>query len=504
MADVGVAEQRRLLLAWLRERGVREVPVLRETHVSILAFTADRVWKCKKAVRFPFIDLSTLDRRLANCEREVTLNRRLAPDVYLGVVPLSDSEGTVVEYLVEMRRLPDDTRLSTVSGDSGLGAGCVDEIADLLIRFHAHSPTGREIDRSATPPALEALWSQSLAELRPYCGAVLDPLLVDQVETDARTYLAGRSHLFADRVAGGRIRDGHGDLLADDVFCLSDGPRILDCLEFDERLRFGDVLADVAFLAMDLERVGRQDLAGRLLDRYRDGSADVWPTSLAHFYIAYRALVRSKVACLRVADDADARPLARTLLGLAAAHLAEGRVRLVLVGGPPATGKTTLARTLADITGWPVFHSDEIRKELAGLDPTSSAAAPLDGGLYASSWSERTYAALLDRARELLERGSSVILDASWSTEDRRIGAADLATRTASRLTSFRCTVEPHVADERAATRARQGLDASDATAAIAAELRSRFTLWPGAVPVDTTEPPDRVGQQVLARLGWR
>ncbi|MGO9876992.1 MAG: AAA family ATPase [Acidimicrobiia bacterium] len=503
MPDVAVAEQRRRLVQWL-SAGVSEPPSLQETHVSILAFTADRVWKCKKAVRLPFIDLSTLEQRLANCEREVALNRRLAPDVYLGVAPLVDSEGVVIDYLVEMRRLPEACRLSHIVSETKVDFVCVDEIADVLIEFHSKAPTGGEIDQAATPTVLESLWARTLDELRPFCGTVLDALLVDQVRRDAQRYLAGRSRLFGDRIAGRRIRDGHGDLLADDVFCLPDGPRILDCLEFDDQLRFGDVLADVAFLAMDLERLARLDAARRLFDRYRDGSGDVWPRTLEHMYVAYRALVRSKVACLRVDDDVDANSVARALLELAATHLADGRVRLVLVGGPPATGKTTLARTMADMTGWPVFHSDEVRKELAGLEPTSSAAAPLGGGLYTTSWSQRTYGALLDRARELLERGNSVILDASWSTQDHRTDAADLATQTASQLTSFMCTVEAHIADERAAARAQQAMDASDASPAIAAELRARFAPWPGAVVLDTTEPPDHLARQVLTRLGCR
>ena len=289
MGDSSIAEQRRLLLAWLSRREPDERPTLRETHVSILAFGTERVWKCKKAVRFPFIDLSTIERRLANCERELQLNRRLAADVYLGVVPVDDQMGRTVDYVVEMRRLPGDYRLSALVGDDANGGQvCVDDLAELLVRFHERAPTGGDIDRSALPTALRDLWSRSLQELRPFAGPVVDAPTCELVEAEAMRYVAGRSALLEERAAAGRIRDGHGDLLADDVFCLLDGPRILDCLEFDDRLRYGDVLADVGFLAMDLERLGRTDLARRLLDRYQDRSADHWPASLEHFYIAYR------------------------------------------------------------------------------------------------------------------------------------------------------------------------------------------------------------------------
>jgi predicted kinase len=405
----------------------------------------------------------------------------------------------VVDHLVEMRRLPDDRRLTAVA--AGDGARCVDAIADLLARFHDRAATGGAIDQAATRSALTELWTSSLDELRPFVGSVLDPSQYHRVAADALRYLEGREALFAERIEGGRIRDGHGDLLADDVFCLHDGPQVLDCLEFDDRLRFGDVVADVAFLAMDLERLGRLDLARRLLDRYAQRSGDHWPASLEHFDIAYRAIVRAKVACLRLGEDPESAATARERLALAARHLAEGRVRVVLIGGPPATGKTTLAGALGRATGWPVLHSDEVRKELAGIAPARSAAAPIDRGIYTASASDRTYDALLDRARSLLEGGSSVILDASWSSGARRAAALAVADVTVSEVYALMCAVAPAVADARAAARARAGGDASDATPAIAAALRARFEPWPQATTLDTSGAIDRVVENVLARL---
>ena len=338
--------------------------------------------------------------------------------------------------------------------------------------------------------------------MQPYRGPVLDPGILDAVAADATRYLAGRTALFRERIARGRIRDGHGDLLADDVFCLADGPRVLDCLEFDDALRYGDVLADLAFLAMDLERLGRADLARRLLDRYASAADDRWPSSLADLYIAYRALVRTKVACLRVDDDPAAGDAARSLLDLAARHLARGRVRLVLVGGPPATGKSTLANAIAAHSGWTVLRSDEIRKQLAGIAPTTSAAAARDEGLYTRDWTDRTYAALLDAAAERLRHGQSVILDASWPDEGRRAPARRVAEATASELTALVCRVDPATAVVRAARRAELGSDASDAGPALAAQLRARFEPWPGAIPIETDDAPDALARDVGRRLG--
>ncbi len=505
MSAAQVAEQRTRFGEWLQRRAPQTPIVVVETHVSIVALGDDRVWKLKKAVRFPFIDLSTPELRRANAEREVSVNRRFAPDVYLGVVPLEDRGGEVVDTVVEMRRMPDERRLASLARTADPTA-CVDAIAQELARMHRAAPTSPEIDRAGMPATLLRLWSSTVDELNLSAGSVLDADLLGRVDRLGREYLAGRTPLLEARVAGGRIRDGHGDLLADDVFCLDDGPRLLDCLEFDDALRFGDVVADVAFLAMDLERLGRGDLARRLLDRYRSASGDSWPPSLADYYVAYRALIRSKVACLRVDADPVAAASARRLLALAADHLTRGRVRLVLVGGAPATGKTTLSRELERSTGWRALHSDEIRKHLAGLQPTTSAASVLDHGLYAPQWNARTYDALLESARGLLASGESVILDASWSDRDRRADAQRVAETTSSELVSFCLSAPPEVAEARVAERATarvegSAADASDATAAVSAAVRARFDPWPSAFVLDATRAPAVLASEAIERL---
>ena len=238
----------------------------------------------------------------------------------------------------------------------------------------------------------------------------------------------GRGPLFADRVATGCVVDGHGDLLADDIYCLPDGPRILDCIEFDDRLRFLDRLDDAAFLAMDLEYLGAPELADRYLDWYLEFAADPAPVPLRHHFIAYRAYVRAKVACLRSAQgDPDAAAEARRHAELAAIHLRAGRVTLTIVGGLPGTGKSTLSAAIADHHGATVISSDRVRKEIAGLDPEHAAAAPFGEGIYTTEWTQRTYAAVLHRAAILLERGEHVVLDASWSSERHRASARELA-----------------------------------------------------------------------------
>lgn len=487
--------------AWLATRG--PAPELVETHVSLLAFQGDRVYKLKKAVTFDFVDLATAAQREALCRREVELNRRLAPDVYLGVVDVTGADGRVVDHAVEMRRMPAGRRLSTlVTGGTDVSR-CLEAVVDLLVPFHRNAAASPEIDRTGSRDAVAALWERGFAETRPFVGRLLDPGSAARVEYLARRFLDGRRPLFEGRVAAGRIRDGHGDLLADDIFCLDDGPRVLDCLEFDDGLRRGDVLADVAFLAMDLERLGRPELARAFLDAYRTAAGDDWPPALAHHYVAYRAHVRAKVACLRDAQgDAAAAGTAAARLAQCLAHLEAGRVRLVVVGGPPGTGKSTLAAGLGTAYGWPVLRSDVVRKELAGLPATERAAAPLDTGLYTPERTGATYSTLLDRAGDRLARGESVVLDASWSDAARRAEARRLAEAWSADLVELCCHAPPEVASDRVARRAFSGRDASDATVEVARAMEARFDPWPSAERVSTAGPKDDALREASRWLG--
>ena len=311
------------------------------------------------------------------------------------------------------------------------------------------------------------------------------PETVDAVDRLAARFLAGRGPLFADRCADGRIVDGHGDLIADDVFCLDDGPRALDCLEFDDKLRYVDGLDDVAFLAMDLERLGRPDLADDWLDDYVEFSGDPAPVALRHHYVAYRAFVRAKVACLRHQQgDAAAATDAAQYADLSLRHLEAGAVRLALVGGLPGTGKTTVGGALADRFGAVLLSSDRLRKELAGLSPSQPAPAAYGEGLYTAERTDALYAQLLHRAGELLVRGESVVLDASWTHARHRAAADELARRTHSDLVHLECRVP---ADLAAARLADRGPTASDATAAIGRAMAAAADPWPDAVTVCTS-----------------
>ena len=363
------------------------------------------------------------------------------------------------------------------------------QVARILAAEHARAARGGQIAAQGSREALRERWADNIAQARqspdPACPqpGQVPAGEVDEIERLACRFLASRGPLLEARILDGRVVDGHGDLLADDIFCLDDGPRILDCLDFDDRLRWVDGLDDAAFLAMDLERLGAPALASEFMAAYAEFAADPAPVSLQHHYIAYRAFVRAKVAGLR--GDAHAPAEAARLADLALRHLRAGAVTLVLVGGLPGTGKSALAGTLADRLGFTVLSSDRIRKELAGLPAETSARAPYAAGLYSADWTERTYTELLRRATVLLAHGESVIADASFTSQQQRDAAVTASATVCADLVQIRCTAPPDLAAARLMTR---GPGTSDADPAIAAQMEAATDAWPEAVVIDTRE----------------
>ena len=371
-----MTEEERPVADWSRDEPWAQVA---ETHAAAVFLAGDRACKLKKPVKLGFLDFSTPQARAAACAREVELNREFAPDVYLGVAELRGPDGQVCDHLVVMRRMPAARRLSTLVRSRAPVAGPLRQVARILAARHAKAARGPQIAEQGSRDALHSRWADNIEQTRAIQARLaprepLDPAVIDETERLALRFLAGRAPLFDARIRDGRIVDGHGDLLADDIFCLDDGPRILDCLDFDDRLRWLDGLDDAAFLAMDLERLGAPALAEQFMAAYADYSGDPAPVSLRHHYVAYRAFVRVKIACLRaVQGDPAAGFEARHLAEVALRHLRAGAVTLVVVGGLPGTGKSALAGAVAGRLGFTVLNSDRIRKELAGLPAETSA-----------------------------------------------------------------------------------------------------------------------------------
>ncbi len=460
---------------------------VRETHSGVVILCGDRAFKAKKPITTAFLDFGSVAQRDAACNREIALNRRLAPDAYLGLGHLRSPDHPP-EPLVVMRRMPEETKLSRLLDVGQAGPAAIEDLAHLLARFHQSAMRSDLIDTEGTPNALRRRWKDNVDEIYHLEITAAEAEMIEQIRALADQYVEGRVVLLTERIRAGRMVDGHGDLLTDDIFLLPDGPQILDCLDFDDRLRFVDGIDDAAFLAMDIEYHGHRGLSRDFVNAYMQACGDDAPPTLVDHYIAYRALVRAKVELIRVAQGvSSAHDSAHRHLGLAHEHLMRGRVRLGLVGGLPGTGKTTIATHLAEAADAVLISSDVVRRELlaAGVI-TGGADHGFGEGLYSAQNRAVVYGALLERANMHLLAGRSVILDASWVDGTERDHALALAEQTRSSARVMQCVVAEHIAGERIR---RRRDSASDATPEIAHVMTEHVgaKVWPGASTIDTS-----------------
>lgn len=457
---------------------------VRETHTGVVVLLGDRAFKAKKPVVTDFLDFSTTAHRERACMQEIALNRRLAPDSYLGLAHFSDPQGGPAEPVIVMRRHPDNTRLASLLAGSEPVEHQLLAIARVLARFHASAGRGPKIDAQGTAAAVWARWQENLDELQHRGDDLVPSEVLRNVARMASRFVAGRHALFGQRIDDRRILEGHADLLADDIFCLPEGPALLDCLEFDDRLRYVDGVDDAAFLAMDLEFLGRRDIAEYFLDQYIKCAGDPAPRTLIDFYVAYRAVVRAKVDCVRVAQGhREATADARRHLGIAEAHLRAGAVRLIIVGGGPGSGKTTLSKALAARVGAEVISTDDVRRQLRETGVLSGDPGELDGGLYSPKNVAAVYDQVLEQAQLRLSLGHSVILDGTWRDPKQRDRARELSHLSSAPLVEFNCTVPIAEASARIERRPPSN---SDATPVIAAALAGAGRTGPEVHDIDT------------------
>ena len=448
-----------------------------QTHISWLFLTDDYVYKLKKPVDFGFLDYTTVDKRRAMCAREVELNSRLCPGIYLGVEEVRDFRGSLsltgpgeaVEPLVKMVRLPEERMLRRVLARGEGHSELFVALARRLVEFHG----GLRLDEKAA--ALKDIagvrhnCEENFAQTEKYIGTLVSAVAHAFMRTATELFFRRHPRLFARRLQESRIVDGHGDLHLDSI-CATDPVCIFDCIEFNERFRILDVAEEVAFLAMDLEFHGHAPFARAFVDTYVAAAEDPELPLLLDFYKAYRAFVRAKVHSFQWDDpnlDDAARP---PLHGIASRYydLALGYTQafnprcLMATCGLSGSGKSTLARRLGERHAIEVVRSDVVRKELLGLDPLDRRHVPYGAGEYAPAVTERTYWAMMERAEKLLGEGHSVILDASFMTRQHRRWAVEAARRAGVPFLLLECRSSDEVIRRRLHRRAEKNASVSD------------------------------------------
>jgi aminoglycoside phosphotransferase family enzyme/predicted kinase len=474
------------LIAALSDPSAYRHPVdavaIRQTHISVVFLAGPYAYKIKKPLVLGFLDYGTLERRHHFCELEVRLNRRLAPTVYRGVVPVTEDgsrvaiggTGAVVEWAVQMERLPDAATFREQLRRGRIGGAEVAALARRIAAFHAGAETGPAIADCGRFAVVAQNARANFTESAAHVGTTVSQAVFLRLQELMERTLAALEPVLEARAQRGLPRDGHGDLRLDHVYWFPDRQPpedllIVDGIEFNTRLRYADPVADMAFLAMDLAFHGRRDLAGTFSEAYFQAAGDAEGRALLPFYTAYRAAVRGKVKGIQysepetpVAERAVVLERARALWLRALGELEEpsGRPCLVLVGGLPGAGKSTLARGLAQRAGFTVIRSDLVRKELAQRAGLRMESAAPQAGLYTPEWTERTYAECLRRAEAMLFEGGRVLVDATFRQDARRHLFLAAAARWGVPGLLLLCRAESAVVQARLEN--RQG-DASDA-----------------------------------------
>jgi uncharacterized protein len=465
---------------------------VRETHISVVFLTAEHAWKLLKPVRFDFLDFSTREARYAECWNEVRLNRRLAGDVYLDVVPVTRAGADFalggndppVDWLIKMRRLPDEATLEAKIRAGTATTADLDHTLDVLQPFFERARTGPDIDDSGRVEVMRRNLVENLDELDRQPAFQTDAAVLRSMQLQ---FLATQQPLFDRRVAGGWVRDVHGDLRAEHVY-LTDPVVIVDCIAFNHRFRHVDLLDEVCFLATDLQRLGRDDLAAEVVDRYRRRMNDPAPDALAAFFKSYRFAVRAKVACLRAAgrgtvvrNDKSVQEAAELLKAAMEAMKENHRPCLIVFCGVSGSGKSTIARRLAAEIGGLHLSSDVVRKELHGIPPDDHTSA---AELYSRAATAKTYEVLSAMAGEWLDRGATVLLDATYRRAEDRDAVRDVARGRNVPFLLVHCRCSPESAAERIRRRQREGRDPSDADVAVLTGQLEQFDP-PAEIPAD-------------------
>ncbi|HUY79132.1 MAG TPA: AAA family ATPase [Ktedonobacterales bacterium] len=542
---------------------------VKQTHISMALLAGSYVYKVKKPLRLSYLDYSTPDLRRRACQDEIRLNARLAPEIYLGIapvlripsapstadpaqtdaqrdrplyrfgatfapiaVPLPGAElagGRVVDYAVVMQRLPEEATLAAMAQTGHATPDLLIAIARRIAAFHAACRRDFAVTAAGRPAAVRALWSENLAELQPCVGNTLDEETYQRLATFGELFLTQRATLLETRAREGRICEGHGDLRLEHIYSLggesSHVPRItiIDCVEFSERLRCGDVANELAFLVMELTAAGRADLARIVTTAYVQATGDETLRELLPFYACYRACVRGKVESFAAHQTEmperqreDARGRAIRLFDLAATY-ARGPTQptALLVGGLMGSGKSTLAQQLRDELGWTLVASDVERHRLGCDSIPGQSPAPYGSGLYTDDWNRRTYAALRVRLDEALVEGRSCLLDASFARRADRQAVARVASRRGARVVFLECVCPPEIAVRRLADRwqarrvsAGENQQTSEGRPELYAEQRSHWESVDADeesalthVVMDTNRPLALVVQEALSLL---
>lgn len=495
----------------------------KDTHISKVFLAGDYAYKIKKPLDLGFLDFTTLDKRNYYCNREVLLNRRLTHDIYLGVVPITHDngiysmggKGDIVEYAVRMRCLPDHCSLKRMIGNRKINTIDMYALGWKLAEFYIKTPESNAITPEQAWQNVHVACEQNYRKINTCHRALLSDKKLAATEHAAFLILKNRKSEFKKRFENGKLKDCHGDLRSGHIYFTNKGIQIIDCIEFNDGLRHIDIASDLAFLLMDLDFHDKPEFADCLLNGYLRYTGDFKAFSFLNFYKCYRALVRCKVDCILLDSPGIPEDEAQKILNRAQRYLDlafgyAGRFSTPLVWvvcGLPGTGKSTIAKALAEIFDIKLIRSDVVRKELFGLQPHDTVPAGVKNKLYSSEATAMTYQSMLDLAGKKLDHKAGVILDATYSLCGNRTDVVERVKTGGGQLVFIECKADEAIIMERLLAR-KSRPSVSDAGPRHFDMLKERFDAFGSMdmngdiepIVVDTSFPLDQTLSRILIK----
>ena len=495
---------------------------LLQTHVSWIFLTDTHAYKVKKPVNFGFLNFSTIDRRRFYCDEEVRLNRRLCPDIYEGVVEMRETpsgaafhgNGAVIDYAVKMKRLPAERMLDKLVSSNQVSVVEMQNVARIIADFHKNASTSPAIAEFGHLDRIMFNWQENFEQMIPFEDKTLSVVEREQIKAWVSRFTNENADLFRQRVDEGFIRECDGDIHLENICMTDNSIYIFDCIEFNERFRYCDTAADVAFLLMDLDFNGRPDLAGEVVKSYLEVSGDTKMMALIDYYKLYRAFVRGKVESLRLIDGGidqleqkRAETRAIKYFRLARGYIERSRLQpsLFITCGLMGSGKSTLTAQLSFELGIAAFDSDTVRKQLAGISFGTHVPDAYGEGLYTSKANDATYSELFCRAEVELAAGRSVIIDASFKHKEDRSRFAALAKHYTAAFIVLHVTCNELENRRRLVERTASGRSASDGRAELLESQQQEFEVPSSEegqlISLAAAGPPESLTSTIYGRL---
>ncbi len=475
-----------VLVASLRNKATRKDVRLIETHISWVILSGRYAWKIKKSLDLGFLNFVGLETRRYYCDEEVRLNCRLAPKIYLKVVPIGGSCATplfdiypALEYAVKMRRFAISKQLDYLVSRHKLLPLHIDHLAATVAQFHGNLPAVGTGSPYGSADSVNNATEQNFIQIQSLMVEHGDFEALDRLHrASAKEYLRCRN-LFEQRLQQGAVRECHGDLHLGNIVLIDNLPIPFDCIEFNPSLRWIDVISEVAFLVMDLMHHQHNELAYRFLNVYLEQTGDYAGVKLLPYYVAYRAMVRAKVNAIRasqselVPEETEAAwQTCRAYMNLAANSFKPKKAALIITHGLPGSGKSTFAQLAAERLQAIRLRSDVERKRLFGLSTLSNSRAISGIDLYSSDISARTYTRLYELASELLSAGVTVVVDAAFLKQPERVRFRQLANSLGKQFAIVSLQASNETLRARIKHRSLEGSDASEADVAVLEKIQ--------------------------------